>query len=263
MITTLSSAQNPSVKLVTSLLSNSRQRNKQQKTIIEGIHLIESCMRAQNPLEQILVSQAAINHPEVEVLLSELQTQQPQIPIRVLEDKIYKNIRTLGNGVDIMAVIPIIQRTLADIHSDCLVLDGVQDNGNMGTLLRTASAIGIEHIICTKGTAGAWSPKTLRAGMGAQFSLNIYEQISITEALTKIQVPLLATSSHSSSVVYQQNLTTPVAWVMGHEGQGVCEQLLAQATAVTLPQPNGQESLNVAIAGALCMYEMLRQRQYA
>lgn len=263
MITSLSSAQNPTVKLVSSLLSSSRQRNKQQKTIIEGIHLLDACIRAKYPLEQILVSQATINHPEVAVMLSELQAQQPQIPIRALDDNIYKSIRTLGNGVDIMAIISTTQRTLANINSDCLILDGVQDNGNMGTLLRTASAIGIEHIICTKGTAGAWSPKTLRAGMGAQFSVNVYEQVSPTEILAKVQVPLLATSSHSKTVVYQQNLTTPVAWVMGHEGQGVCEPLLTQATTVTLPQPNGQESLNVAIAGALCMYEMLRQRQYA
>ena len=139
----------------------------------------------------------------------------------------------------------------------------MQDNGNLGTLLRTASAVGIKTVICTQGSAAAYSPKTLRAGMGANFSLTIFEGVSVEDVLAKVKVPMFATSSHTDQVIYQTDLTQPLALVMGHEGQGVDDKILAQSHPIALPQPNGQESLNVAIAGALCLYEILRQRHYA
>ena len=148
------------------------------------------------------------------------------------------------------------------IDHDCLIINGVQDNGNLGTLLRTASAVGVKTVICTTGSASAWSPKTLRAGMGANFSLTIFEGISVDEILMKVKVPMFATSSHTDHIIYQTDLRQPLALIMGHEGQGVDERLLSQSAPIALPQPNGQESLNVAIAGALCLYEVLRQRHY-
>ena len=166
-----------------------------------------------------------------------------------------------------MAIVNVPQHNLhtlkSPITTDCLILNDVQDNGNVGTLLRTAAAVGIKNIICTKGSAQAWSPKTMRAGMGAQFGLTIYEGIEADEVLSYLRLPVYATSSHTDNIIYKQNLNRPVAWVMGHEGQGVCEAIMKEAIPVALPQPNGQESLNVAIAGALCMYETLRQRDYA
>ncbi len=257
---TISSPQNPTVKLVKQLLNNHRQRKKQGLTVIEGTHLIEASLKADYPLEQVLVAEHALNQPEVIALTQQCQSN--NLPIFILADRLYKNIRTLGTGMDIMAVIPIQMLELPSISEDCLILNDVQDTGNVGTLLRTCASIGVQHVICTTATAGAWSPKTLRAGMGAQFSLKIYEQVTVDEILTKVTTPMLATSSHTSQTIYQTDLSAPVAWVMGHEGQGVCSELLTQARPITIPQPNGQESLNVAIAGALCMYEMLRQRNY-
>ena len=99
--------------------------------------------------------------------------------------------------------------------------------------------------------------------MGAQFALHIYEGLSIQDILDHVQAPLFATSSHTDTLIYQHDLTQPIAWIMGHEGQGVSAELMQCATPIALPQPNGQESLNVAIAGSLCLYETLRQRQYS
>ena len=99
--------------------------------------------------------------------------------------------------------------------------------------------------------------------MGANFSLTIFEGVSVEDVLAKVKVPMFATSSHTDQVIYQTNLKQPLALVMGHEGQGVDDKILAQSHPIALPQPNGQESLNVAIAGALCLYEILRQRHYA
>ncbi|MDN3399507.1 RNA methyltransferase [Psychrobacter sp. APC 3426] len=255
----ITSDKNTTVKLVKSLLTQARQRKKQGQTVIEGVHLIDAALRSDYPFSQILLAESAHNHPEVLQVLTRLPT---YTPILTLSDSLYESIRSLGTGIDIMAIINIPAPTLTTVNEDCLILNDVQDSGNVGTLLRTAAAIGIRNILCTAGTAQAWSPKTLRAGMGAQFALTIYEGLVVQDILDYVQTPLFATSSHTDTVIYQHDLKKPIAWIMGHEGQGVCDELMQCATPIALPQPNGQESLNVAIAGSLCLYETLRQRKY-
>ncbi|WP_227429874.1 TrmH family RNA methyltransferase [Psychrobacter sp. I-STPA6b] len=259
----ITSDKNPTVKLASALLSQSRQRKKSGQTVLEGTHLIDAVLRTQIPITHILLSESAHSHTEVQHLLTRLPHQPP---IYTLSNRLYQSIRTLGTGIDMMAIIDIPSPILTPsqtINKDCLILNDIQDNGNVGTLLRTAAAIGIDTILCTTGTAQVWSPKTLRAGMGAQFSLTIYEGLQISDILNHVKTPLFATSSHTDNLIYKQDLTAPIAWVLGHEGQGVCDELMQCATPIALPQPNGQESLNVAIAGALCLYETLRQRKYA
>ena len=255
----ITSDKNQTVKLAKALLTQARQRKKWGQTILEGVHLIDAALRSDYPFVQILLAESAHTHAEVRQVLTRLPT---YTPILTLSDALYASIRSLGTGIDIMAIVTIPAPTLPPINDDCLILNDVQDSGNVGTLLRTAAAIGINNILCTTGTAQAWSPKTLRAGMGAQFALNIYEGLSSADILEQVKVPLFATSSHTDTVIYKHNLEAPLAWIMGHEGQGVCAELMQCATPIALPQPNGQESLNVAIAGALCLYETLRQRQY-
>ena len=256
----ITSDKNTSIKLVKGLLTQARQRKKQGQTVIEGVHLIDAALRSDYPFGQILLSESAHQHPEVQQILTRLPT---YTPILTLADSLYEGIRSLGTGIDIMALINIPTPSLKPINDDCLILNDVQDSGNVGTLLRTAAAVGIKNILCTSATAQAWSPKTLRAGMGAQFALTIYEGLSVQDILDFVQTPLFATSSHTDTVIYQHDLRKPIAWIMGHEGQGVCDELMQCATPIALPQPNGQESLNVAIAGSLCLYETLRQRNYA
>lgn len=256
----ITSDKNQSVKLIKALLTQARQRKKHTQTVIEGAHLMDAALRSSYPLQQVLVAESAQAHPEVQQILSLLPT---DVSVLILADKLYQSIRSLGAGIDIMAIINIPMPSLPSITQDCLILNDVQDSGNVGTLLRTAAAVGIKNILCTSATAQAWSPKTLRAGMGAQFALHIYEDLSVTDILDKVKTPLLATSSHTDTLIYEHDLQAPIAWVMGHEGQGVCSELMQCATPIALPQPNGQESLNVAIAGSLCLYETLRQRQYS
>lgn len=256
----ITSDKNQTVKLAKALLTQARQRKKQGQTVIEGIHLMDAALRSDYPLVQVLVAESAQTHSEVQQLLSRLPT---YTTILTLSDSLYSSIRSLGTGVDIMAIINIPSLPLPMISCDCLILNDVQDSGNVGTLLRTAAAVGIETVLCTTNTAQAWSPKTLRAGMGAQFALSIYEDLAVDSILDKVQAPLLATSSHTDTVIYDYDLREPVAWIMGHEGQGVSAELMQCATPIALPQPNGQESLNVAIAGSLCLYETLRQRSYS
>jgi len=141
-----------------------------------------------------------------------------------------------------------------------VVLDRLQDAGNVGSILRSAAALGVRQVLALKGTAGLWSPKVLRAGMGAHFGLNLVEQLSLAD-LDGLGVPLVATSSHTEHELHTVPLPEPCAWVMGHEGQGVGDELMARcALSVRIPQPGGEESLNVAAATAICLYESLRRR---
>ena len=259
-MTAITSKDNPTIKSTHALLTQSRARKKMGKTVLEGTHLLDAYLSAGLTPETVIISESAYEYDEILSLLNHMG----DCRLLVITDALYQYLSTLGASLPIMAIIPIPERTLTSaITGDCLIINGVQDNGNLGTLLRTASAVGFDTVICTQGSAHAYTPKSLRAGMGAQFSLTLYENISLDDVLTHVRTPLYATSSHSDALIYHTDLTAPVALIMGHEGQGVDERLLARASALTLPQPNGQESLNVGVAGSLCLYEILRQRRYA
>ena len=155
----------------------------------------------------------------------------------------------LGFLVDVPAA-PVI-----DPNAATIVLDRVQDAGNVGSMLRSAAALGVAQVLAIKGTAALWSPKVLRAGMGAHFALALVEGLD-EAALDALTLPLVATSSHSGEFLRDAALPRPCAWVFGHEGQGVAASLMARcALTVRIPQPGGEESLNVAAAAAICFYE--------
>jgi TrmH family RNA methyltransferase len=127
--------------------------------------------------------------------------------------------------------------------------------------LRSAAAAGIGAVFCSPGTAFAWSPKVLRAAMGAHFLLDIFEHVDLSNLLHHSSVPVVATSSHARQRLYEIDLKRPVAWLFGHEGQGVAEDLLALAThQVAIPHLGAVESLNVAASAAVCFFEQVRQK---
>lgn len=255
----ISSKDNPIIKNTHALLTQARSRKKLGQTVIEGVHLLDAYLNAHQMPKSVLVSEKGLDNAEIAQLLKRLNGGQ----ILTISDHLYKKISNLGESLPIMAIIDIPNHTLTHaIDTDCLIINDIQDNGNLGTLLRTASAVGFDKVICTKGSASVYSPKSLRAGMGAQFSLVIYENMDTDDILKYIKTPMYATSSHSKQMIYQLDLTKPIALIMGHEGQGISQQLLAHSQAIALPQPNGQESLNVGVAGSICLYEILRQRLF-
>lgn len=144
-----------------------------------------------------------------------------------------------------------------------VVLDRLQDAGNVGAILRSAAAFGFRQVVALRGTAALWSPKVLRAGMGAHFGLALVERVDGSDpaVLQALGVPLLATSPRAERAVHDVRLPWPCAWLLGHEGQGVAPALLASCSqSLRIPQPGGEESLNVAAAAAVCFYESARQR---
>jgi len=135
-----------------------------------------------------------------------------------------------------------------------VVLDRLQDPGNVGSILRSAAAFGFRQVLALRGTVALWAPKVLRAGMGAHFALQLVEGAQAS-ALAGLGVPLLATSSHQGEFLHAARLPWPCAWLLGHEGQGVSPDLMAQAgLVVRIAQPGGEESLNVAAAAAICLH---------
>ena len=144
---------------------------------------------------------------------------------------------------------PEMRPTLATV-----VLDRLQDAGNVGSILRSASAFGFTQVIALKGTAALWAPKVLRAGMGAHFGLRLIEGAE-ANALDALDVPLVTTSSHQGEWLHSAELPHPCAWLLGHEGQGVSPELEARAAhRIRIAQPGGEESLNVAAAAAICLH---------
>ncbi len=135
-----------------------------------------------------------------------------------------------------------------------VVLDRLQDAGNVGSILRSASAFGFAQVVALKGTAALWAPKVLRAGMGAHFGLRLIEGVE-PDTLDGLTVPLVATSSHQGDWLHRADLPHPCAWLMGHEGQGVSPGLeMRAARHIRIAQPGGEESLNVAAAAAICLH---------
>ena len=174
----------------------------------------------------------------------------------VLSDALFNSISALESPSAIGFVLDLPAQGAMDIGAASVVLDRVQDTGNVGSILRSAAAFGFKQVIALTGTAGLWSPKVLRAGMGAHFGLTLFEAVDAdSDALKSLQVPLLVTSSHAGALIQDARLPFPCAWVLGHEGQGVSPDLLARAALqVRIGQPGGEESLNVAAAAAICLH---------
>jgi TrmH family RNA methyltransferase len=257
---TISSRENPLYKELKHLASSSQVQRKAARTLLDGVHLCETYLQHGGVPTYCVVSESACSHPEVAALLSRCDAADAfcvQFP-----DGLYKVLSQVENGIDVLFVIETPKVTAEPVlERAAVLLDNLQDPGNLGSILRSAAAAGICDVFCSLGTAFAWSPKVLRAGMGAHFLLQIHENIDLENLVRSARIPVLATSSHAQQTVYQIDLKQPVAWLFGHEGQGVAEELLALAThQVAIPHLGAVESLNVAASAAVCFFEQVRQQ---
>jgi TrmH family RNA methyltransferase len=172
----------------------------------------------------------------------------------VIADALFADISTLESPAPMGFVFNLPNTSALFPDAPSVVLDRVQDAGNVGSILRSAAAFGFKQVVALQGTAALWSPKVLRAGMGAHWGLHLLEGLLLAD-LAALKVPLIVTSSHAGAYLHRQTLPHPCAWVLGHEGQGVCPELEALAQSkVRIAQPGGEESLNVAAAAAICLH---------
>ncbi|MGF6525090.1 TrmH family RNA methyltransferase [Variovorax sp. PvP013] len=172
----------------------------------------------------------------------------------VVADDLLAGVSGLESPAPMGFVMDLPTRPTLRADAATVVLDRLQDAGNVGSILRSAGAFGFAQVVALKGTAALWSPKVLRAGMGAHFGLRLIEAASPDE-LEALSVPLVVTSSHGGDFLHRAALPWPCAWVLGHEGQGVSPALEARAALrIRIAQPGGEESLNVAAAAAICLH---------
>lgn len=247
----ISSRDNALLKDLKRLAHGSTEYRKQQRIWVEGDHLLRAAQsRGARPALGLFAASYWPVAPATYV--------QAALKNVVLTDALFDELSTLESPARMGFVfdLPVQPEIRADVAT--VILDRVQDAGNVGAILRSASAFGFKQIIAIKGTAALWSTKVLRAGMGAHWGLQLIEGVSLAQ-LDRLTVPLLVTSSHRGSYLHQairdNELPMPCAWALGHEGQGVCAELEARASGhVRIAQPGGEESLNVATAAAICLH---------
>lgn len=247
------SRDNPLLVRLRKLAQDSTAYRQQRAVWLEGDHLVRACLERGHVLQEVVFSESGGAQPGLQAL-AQRGTRTVVVP-----DALFRGISGLESPAAIGAVVTLPETPAIDADAASLVLDRLQDAGNVGSILRSAAAFGVRQVLAIKGTAALWSPKVLRAGMGAHFGLRLIEGLQ-PDDLACLRVPLLATSSHAEASVGQARLPQPAAWVLGHEGQGVQPALLQRcAMTLRIPQPGGEESLNVAAAAAICLYESARQ----
>lgn len=249
----ISSRSNPLLQQLRRLVQDGAHYRRVGLVWLEGEHLCSALVQQGGRAEQAVLSDSASQRRE----LRELAASAPKMVL--LPDALFASVSALQSPAGIGFVMTLADNPAIDPQAPSVVLDRVQDAGNVGSVLRSAAAFGVKQVLAIKGSAALWSPKVLRAGMGAHFGLRLIEGLAEKD-LGVLQLPLLATSSHASANLVDTALPSPCVWVLGHEGQGVSASLLARcALQLRIPQPGGQESLNVAAAAAVCLYESARR----
>ncbi len=251
----ISSRDNAFFKALRELTDDHRAPRRRGETLADGIHLVSVCLERGVEIRQLVVSESGLRNPEVAALVTGRDCIE-------LSDALFREATGVAHPTGVAAVIAIPPPSEAPLQGDAILLDAVQDAGNVGTLLRTASAAGIRHAVLGTGCAGAWTPRVLRAGQGAHFSLDIREQAELASVVADFGGTSIATVARDGKSLYDLNLRGPVAWLLGNEGAGLSPSLEAAASArATIPLAAGTESLNVAAAAAVCLFEACRQRR--
>lgn len=243
----ITSRDNPLLKELRRLSQDGTAYRKAGRFWVEGDHLGRAALqRGQRPAIAVLAESAwPIFGPEFGAVAAKTV---------LLPDALFDGISGLEAPTRLGFVFDLPAEQGVQAGQASVILDRVQDAGNVGSILRSASAFGFRQIIALKGTAALWSPKVLRAGMGAHFALRLVEGLE-PGALDSLGLPLLVTSSHQGEVIHRQRLPWPCVWALGHEGLGVGAELMSRASLfVRIAQPGGEESLNVAAAAAICLH---------
>ena len=251
------SADNARFKALLKLAESSRERKKHGLSVLDGTHLVAAYREHVGLPVELIVSDGGSANPEVQALISAMA---PVAPL-VLSDQLFHQLSTVATPTGVLATVktPRPPAIPAQIGA-CVMLEDIQDPGNLGSLLRSAAAAGIEHIFLSRLSVHAWSPRVLRAGMGAHFMMRIYEQCDLLELVRGYGGRVIATSQRADKPVFDVDLAGEVALVFGNEGTGLSPELTAAAhEVVAIPMPGRAESLNIAAAAAVCLFERVRQ----
>jgi TrmH family RNA methyltransferase len=255
-MTRLHSRANPRIRRWQRLVRDARARRGERSALIEGPHLVAAYLDQGGHPKAVLVSEGGMRRIEVAQL-----AQRAAIEPVLLSDSLFRSIADVEAPTGIAAEIEIrAGGTRLEESSGCVFLEGIQDSGNVGTIIRSAAAFGTRNVVLSRGCADAWSPRALRAGMGGHFALDVMEGEDLLAAIERFGGRSICAISRGGTSLHELNLRGRLGWIFGSEGQGVSEALAARAAhRVTIPIAAEAESLNVAAAAAICLYEAWRQ----
>ncbi len=237
----ITSRDNPRVKRWAKLAQDARLRRKERRAIVEGPHLVALA----EPLV-LLASESGLKRREIREILAGREAV-------VLADKVFGAIVDAETPQGIAAEIEIPKGTA--LAAPAVFLEGVQDPGNVGTILRSAAAFGVKAAVLDRACADPWSPKVLRAGMGAHFSVAIHETQDLGKTIESFDGRVLCAVASGGTNLAEADLSGPIGWLFGSEGRGVSAAARKMAKReVTIPMAPGTESVNVAAAAAICFY---------
>ena len=258
---TIQSDANAKFKRWKKLADNTRFIKKEGATLAEGAHLVLT-LSERKIIPAALIFRASGVSDEVSEVVSRWSDE--GVDCYVLDNKLYDQISPVEHGAGVIAEVRIKEEPLPQkAECDVLYLDGVQDPGNVGTLIRTAVAAGVTVIAASRDSASLWSPKALRAGMGAHFSARLYENVEPEELDAAFDAVRLAADARGGSDLYETGdwEKTATVWMMGAEGPGLSDKALNVADRrLYIPIESGCESLNVGAAAAVCLFEQKRRR---
>lgn len=262
----IESLQNEQVKYVVSL-QRRKTREEAGAFVVEGWRFVEEAVRRNAPIKKVFFC-LECESLEWQPLLKRLHEQ--NIPFEEVDERVIRKMSATEEPQGILAVVSKTNYSWPDVHIDrktvLLILDGIQDPGNLGTILRTALASGVRYVCLTPGTVDLYNPKVLRSTMGALFSLVLLPGQQPDDILSFCRERGLSVllGDIQGSLVYRTILSDgPIALVVGNEGKGPSSSFRsADVQRVTLPMAQDVESLNVAIATGILLYEIVRQRDF-
>jgi len=253
----IQSKDNPFFKELVKLSSSVRQRDSAKQTLLDGAHLLASYLDCGYFPQHIMLNTTASQNDEIAGLIERLG----DVAITLLDDKLFAAISGLKTPSGILSLIAIPDADKAAGSHFALLLEDIQDPGNLGSILRTAAAAGCDTLFLSGNCADVWSPKVLRAAMGGHFVLRIHERQDLLEVAKGFSGKLLATSLQAKNNLYDCDLHGDIAFLIGNEGAGLSGELMQLASHhITIPMRNQVESLNAATATAICLFEAVRQR---
>jgi TrmH family RNA methyltransferase len=257
----VASRDNAAYKAMARLASNGSERKRAGLSILDGAHLLAAFLDAGLRPEEVMVNRAGLEDAEI----ARLVERSSPARVTLLADALFKSVSTVDSPTGVIACVktPLGQEVAPDAPL-VLALEDIQDPGNVGALLRSAAAAGAENVLLSVRCAFAWSPKVLRAAMGAHFALNIVEGADLRAFLAAYRGTSIALAGRGPASVYDLDLAGATAFVVGNEGSGLTDEV-ARASTVTarIPMPGRVESLNAATAGSICLFEAVRQRAAA
>ena len=244
-------------KQLKKLADNTRERRQTGKTLLDGVHLIDAYITSFG-LPELLIIPEGQSSTEATGLIQAL-VDGDEVPTVMLTTLMFAELTPVASPTGILALVKIPEIVPPESPNFVLMLEDIQDPGNLGAMLRSAAAAGVEVVYLSTGSADVWSPKALRGGQGAQFALPLIERADLLEVAGSFNGLTLATTM-DGECLFDQNLTGSVAFMVGNEGAGLSPNLLGMAhQRVAIPMSNKIESLNATAAATVCLFERVRQ----